>query len=208
MPGVHDARTIALIVLIAARHLLIKLRQPRSRADELIELERRLRAELDSSAGDDERLLAADVHARKLEVARELHGATSCGTCARGFPSPMGDHDGGACCSGVTADLFDDAELAALVHAGTRARHLVPPAGSHAHAGCAFRDETGCTLEVAHRPARCVHYTCDALKRELHARGLLDAIEPTLAALAAARERFAAAHQARIGREILAPLLG
>ena len=195
-------------MLIAARHLLIKLRQPRSRADELIELERRLREELGHSASADELALAADVHARKLEVAAALQGATSCGTCARGFPSPMGAHDGGACCSGVTAHLFDDAELAALVHAGTRARHLVPPVREHVHAGCAFRGETGCTLEVAHRPARCVHYTCDSLKRELHARGLLDAIEPKLAALADARERFAAAHQARIGREILAPLLG
>jgi len=65
---------------------------------------------------------------------------------------------------------------------------------------------TGCTLEVAHRPARCVHYTCDALKRELHARGRLDAIEPMLDALAAARARFAAAHKARTDRDVLAPL--
>jgi hypothetical protein len=191
-------------MLIAARHLLIKLRQPGSRAAELIALHRRIGHE--RSAGADERALAAEVHARKLEVAAELAGVTSCGTCARGFPPPMGAHEGGACCSGGTADLFDDAELAALVHAGTRARDLVPPPREHAHAGCAFRGETGCTLEVAHRPARCVHYTCDALKRELHARGRLDAIEPMLDALAAARARFAAAHKARTDRDVLAPL--
>jgi hypothetical protein len=195
-----------LIVLISARHLLIKLRQPRSRADQLVELHRRLDAELGGSAGDDERALAAEVHTRKLEVAAILEGTTSCSTCGRGFPPPMGAHDGGACCSGVTAHLFDDAELAMLVYAGTRARHLVPPPRDDVHAGCAFRGKTGCTLDVAHRPARCVHYACDSLKRELHARGRLDAIEPMLDALAAARARFAAAHKARTDRDVLAPL--
>jgi len=194
-------------VLVAVERLLCKLRQPGSRADELIALRRRARAELASSVDREERELAAAVLARKLAVASDLHGVASCSSCARGQPWPIGHHAGGACCSGATADLFDDAELAALVHAGTRAGDLVPPPRSDAHAGCAFRAADRCTLEVAHRPARCVHYVCNELRRELHAQGRLDAIEAKLAALDAAMQRFTAAHRARTDREVLAPLL-
>lgn len=194
-------------MLIAAERLLIKLRQPASRADELIALRRRVRAEVAGAADDEERALAVAVRARKLDVAAELHAVSSCGSCASGQPWPVGHHAGGACCSGVTADLFDDAELAALVHAGTRAHDLTPPARAHAHAGCAFRAGDGCTLEIAHRPARCIHYVCDTLRRELHARGQLDTIETQLAELNAAMQRFTAVHRARADREVLAPLV-
>ena len=194
-------------VLITAERLLIKVRQPASRAGELIELRRRARAEAASDVSDEERALAREVHARKLAVVAALGHVSSCGTCARGQPWPLGAHAGGACCSGVTGDLFDDAELAALVHAGTRARDLTPPAREHVHAGCAFRASDRCTLEVAHRPARCVHYVCDSLRRELHTRGHLDTIEATLAELNAAMQRFTAAHRARADREVLAPLI-
>ncbi len=194
-------------MLVAVERLLIKVRQPASRADELIALRRRVRAELATAADDEERALADVVRARKLEVAAELHGVASCGSCASGQPWPVGHHAGGACCAGVTAELFDDAELAALVHAGTRARDLTPPVRAHAHAGCAFRGAHGCTLDVVHRPARCVHYTCNTLRRELHARGQLDAVEARLDALNLAMQRFTAAHRARADREVVAPIL-
>ncbi|MBS1124077.1 MAG: uncharacterized protein H6Q90_6305, partial [Deltaproteobacteria bacterium] len=110
-------------------------------------------------------------------------------------------------CAGVTADLFDGNELAALAHAGTRPRDLTAPARADAHAGCAFRGPRGCTLDVMHRPGRCVHYLCDTLRRELHARGQLDPVETKLAELNHAMQRFVAVHQARLDRDILAPII-
>ena len=193
-------------MLIAVEHLLLKLRQPRSRADELIQLRRRLRDErARRDVADQERALAREVHARKLAVASQLRTVTSCRSCATGHPSPVGHYDGGACCSGVTAELFDDSELAALAHAGTEPGDLTPP--SDDHAGCAFRGSRGCTLEVAHRPARCVHYICDTLRHELYDRGQLDSIEASLAELDAAMREYKAAHRERSDRAVLAPIL-
>ena len=191
-------------MLIALERLLIKVRQPRSRAGELIALRRRLREERASEVDTEERELAHTVHARKLAVSAELDAVTSCRTCAVEQP---GTYDGGACCSGVTADLFDDNELAALAHAGTRTRDLTPPPGADAHEGCAFRGPRGCTLAIANRPARCIHYVCTTLRRELHARGRLDALEAKLAELDRDMQRFTAVHQARRDREVLAPLV-
>ena len=193
-------------MLVAVERLLIKLRQPASRADELVELRWRMREEIASDVDDEERLLAHEVRAKKLEVAARLHAVSSCGSCAIHQPWPVGGYEGGACCSGVTAELFDDNELAALAHAGTRTRDLTPPR-REAHAGCAFRGSRGCTVDVAHRPARCVHYVCDTLRRELHDRGQLDAVEAELADLNRAMQRFVAVHQARRDREVLAPLI-
>jgi len=193
-------------MLVAVERLLIKLRQPASRADELVELRWRMREEIASDVDDEERLLAHEVRAKKLEVAARLHAVSSCGSCAIHQPWPVGGYEGGACCSGVTAELFDDNELAALAHAGTRTRDLMPPR-REAHAGCAFRGSRGCTVDVAHRPARCVHYVCDTLRRELHDRGQLDAVEAELADLNRAMQRFVAVHQARRDREVLAPLI-
>lgn len=189
-------------MLISVEHLLIKLRQPRSRADELVALRRRMRDEIGEDADAAERTLAAELRARKLALAAALHAVSSCATCATGSPWPRGGYDGGACCAGVTSELFDDDELAALVQAGTRPRHLSPPAGADAHAGCAFRGPRGCTLDVAHRPSRCVHYVCDTLRAELHTRGQLATVETQLVELARAKQRFAAAHQARVDRTI------
>ena len=194
-------------MLIAVERLLIKLRQPASRAGELNALRERLRAELAAEVSDEELALARTVLARKLAVSDELRAVSSCRTCATGQPWPRGHYDGGDCCSGVTADLFDGNELAALAHAGTRPRHLAPPDGSDGHAGCAFRGPRGCTLEVTHRPGRCVHYLCDTLRRELHRHGQLDAIEAKLAELNRDMQRFVAVHQARLDREVLAPII-
>ena len=194
-------------MLIAVERLLIKLRQPRSRASELIALRRRLRDELAKTIDDDERVLAREVLARKLAVSAELHSISSCHSCSKGEPWPRGGYDGGDCCAGVTADLFDDNELAALAHAGTRPHDLVPPTGADAHAGCAFRGPRGCTLDVTHRPGRCVHYLCDTLRRELHARDQLDIVEAKLAELNQTMQRFVAVYQARVDRDVITPIL-
>ena len=194
-------------MLIAVERLFIKVRQPRSRAGELIALRARLRAEQAREIDDDERALARDVLATKRAVSAELQAVSSCRSCATGEPWPRGAYDGGDCCAGVTADLFDDNELAALVHAGTRARHLVPPPGADAHAGCAFRGPRGCTLEVTHRPGRCVHYLCDTLRRELHTHGQLDVVERKLAELNRTMQQFTAVHQARLDRDVLASIV-
>jgi hypothetical protein len=192
-------------VLIAAERLLIKLRQPASRAAELIELRRRLRVERSAATDADERELAREVLARKRAVSEALRDVSSCGTCATGQPWPRGHYDGGDCCSGVTADLFDDSELGALAQAGTRPANLIAPRGEHP--GCAFRGPRGCTLDGEHRPARCVHYVCDGLRRELHDHGRLDELEGLLAELNAAMQRFVAVRRARLDRETLEPIL-
>jgi hypothetical protein len=192
-------------MLIAVERLLIKLRQPASRATELIELRRRLRVELAGGPDDKERSLARAVHDAKLRVSAELRDVASCSSCATGAPWPRGHYDGGDCCSGVTNDLFDEHELGALAHAGTRPRDLVPPTDEHA--GCAFRGERGCSLPLAHRPARCVHYVCETLRGELHSRGRLDELEVRLADLNRAMQRYTAVHRARLDREVLAPLI-
>jgi hypothetical protein len=193
-------------VLIAVERLLIKLRQPASRARELIEVRQRLRDELASQPDSEERVLARSIRDQKLRVSARLRAVTSCHTCATGQPFPRGRYDGGDCCSGETASLFDDNELAALGHAGTRPRDLVAPNADHA--GCAFRGERGCSLELSHRPARCVHYTCNTLRRELHTRGELDTLEVELAELDQRVQRFRAVRSARVDRQVLAPLIG
>ncbi len=185
-------------MLIAVERLLIKLRQPASRAAELIELRRRLRAE--RITDEIEHALAAEVQTAKLAVVHALTEVTSCASCAAGQPWPNGHYSGGDCCCGVTNEVFDDHEVAALAHAGTRASDLVVAKGDHA--GCSFRGERGCSLGVEHRPARCVHYVCDTLRHELHDRGELDHVEAKLHALNAAMQTFKTARLERIDREV------
>lgn len=186
---------------------LARLLQPRSRAVELAALDRRLRDEHAAEVDAEERALARAVGDAKLAVAAAVTEVSACGSCAVGHPLPIGQHPGGACCAGVTAQLFDDDELAALAHAGTRPADLRPPARQHPHAGCAFRGATGCSLETAHRPARCVRYFCNGLRAEVHRRGQLDELEARLAALDAAMHAFRTAHRARRDREVVAPIL-
>ena len=192
-------------MLIAVERLLIKLRQPRSRAGELIELHARLRAELRSGPDAEEPGLARAIRDQKRAVSSLLAGVASCRSCTAGQPFPVGHFAGGACCAGNTADLFDDNELAALAHAGTRPGDLTAPRTDHA--GCAFRGETGCTLELDHRPARCIHYVCDTLRREVHTRGQLDDLERELGELDRRVQRFRVVRGARTDRQVLAPLV-
>ncbi|MBA3455792.1 MAG: hypothetical protein H0T42_22035 [Deltaproteobacteria bacterium] len=129
---------------------------------------------------------------------------TSCASCATGKRWPRGAFAGGDCCTGVTADLFSDDEVAALAQAGTRPGDLQAPTGEHA--GCAFRGETGCTLEAEDRPERCVSYMCTILRRELHTRGELGEIDGMIAELRRAMSAFTELRAARLDDEILGPL--
>jgi hypothetical protein len=194
-------------VFVPIERLMMRLRQPASRAAEVATLRQRVRDERGSAIDDEERALAAEVARAKRAVAAATGSVASCGSCAAHEPWPVGGFAGGACCSGVTAHLFDDSEVAALAHAGTHARDLRPPAGRDAHAGCAFRGAEACSLTLEHRPARCVHYLCDTLRAELHRRGRLDDIEAKLAVLDRAMRAFTAVHRARQDREVLAPVI-
>jgi hypothetical protein len=194
-------------VLIAVERLLIRIKHPASRAAELNALRARVRDELARNADADERARALRVLTVKREISDALDGVSSCRSCATGLPAPAGAYAGGACCDGVTAELFDDHEVAALVLAGTRPADLTPPAGDDLHAGCAFRGPRGCTLEVTHRPGRCVLYLCTTLRRELHRGGQLDDVERMLAALRHEMTELISVHTARSDRDVLAPLV-
>jgi hypothetical protein len=194
-------------VLIAVERLLIRIRHPASRADELNTLRARLRRELQREAGDAERALALRILEAKRAVSAQLTEVSACRSCATGLPSPQGIHAGGACCGGETSELFDDRELATLASSGTRPADLTPPATGDAHAGCVFRGPQGCTLDVAHRPARCVLYICESLHRELHRGGRLAELEPVMSELRRDMTEIIALHEAREHREVLAPLV-
>jgi len=194
-------------VFVPIERLMMRLRQPASRAADLAALRQRLRIERASAVTGEERALAAEVARTKRAVAAAIGSVASCASCAAHQPWPVGGFAGGACCSGATADMFDDHELAALAGAGTRPRDLRPPAGRDAHAGCAFRGAHACSLPLDHRPARCVHYVCDALRSELHRRGRLDHVEAQLADLDRAMRAFTAVHRARQDRDVVAPVL-
>lgn len=191
-------------MLLPIERLLVRVRQVPSRADELIALKARLRRERAQRPGSEERGLALELRRLKAEVAQAVGAVDACSTCATGKRAPRGTFAGGDCCAGITSDLFDDDQLAALAQAGTRPRDLTPPRA--AHAGCAFRGPTGCTLDTTHRPARCVHYTCITLRKELRARGDLAAIDRKLDELARAMKRFAQLRAERLDDELFAPL--
>lgn len=190
-------------MLIAIERLLVRVRQVPSRADELLALRGRLRAEARAQVGVEERALALEVRALKQRASAALADTTSCHTCARGKRWPRGAHPGGDCCSGVTADLFDDDEVAALAAAGTKPRDLRAPRGDHA--GCAFRGELGCTLEAADRPMRCVHYTCMILRRELKANSAIAATDAILVQLKGRMAELVAVRADRLEAEMIAP---
>lgn len=191
-------------MLVAVERLLIRIRQVPSRADELVALRQRLRAERAARAGDDEQAAARELRALKLRLAAALAAVSACAGCAAGRRWPRGAFDGGDCCSGVTADLFSADEVAALAQSGTRPHHLRAPRGEHP--GCAFRGPTGCTLRPGDRPERCVRYTCNLLRRELRGRGDLAQIDLLREALQRTMDRFAALRRARLDDELLAPL--
>lgn len=204
MTSLASAAMLAGVVLIAVERLLVRVRQVPSRADELIALRDRLRAERAARIGPQERALAREVRALKQRASAALAETTACHSCAVGKRWPRGAHAGGDCCSGVTADLFDDDEVGALAAAGTRPRDLRAPRGDHA--GCAFRGELGCTLAAADRPMRCVHYTCMILRKELKANSALAATDAILVQLKGRMAELVAVRKARLEAELIAPL--
>jgi hypothetical protein len=82
-------------VFIPIERLMMRLRQPASRAAEVAALRRRLRAERASTVADDERALAAEVARIKRAVAVAIGDVASCGSCAARQPWPVGGFDSG-----------------------------------------------------------------------------------------------------------------
>src|SRR5689334_10821957 len=99
-------------MFVPIERLWRRLRQPASRRAELAALRRRLRIERASTVADSERALAIEVARTKRVAAAAIGEVASCGSCATGQAWPIGAFAGGACCSGVTAHVFDDHEVA------------------------------------------------------------------------------------------------
>ena len=194
-------------MLIPARYLVDRLRQPRSRAEEALVLRRRLSREPTA-----DRVPAAEsAAARELldlrtELAAAVGAVESCKTCAIGHAPPHGRFAGGHCCGLVTEDAFNDDEVAALRQAGTGPHDLRLPTGDHA--GCSFRGPTGCSLRTQDRPNLCLRYLCPDLQRELARRGDLAGIEAVGAQLEEAYLRFITLRRERLDSEEAAQLLG
>lgn len=192
-------------MLISVRYLVDRLRQPRSRADEALNLRRRLAAEpLRQGISADELAASAELRQLREELSRAIGTVVSCRTCAVGHPPPHGHFAGGHCCGLQTADAFNADEIAALRQSGTRPAHLQLPKGDHA--GCAFRGPTGCSIAVPHRPNLCLRYICPDLARELGRRGDLDAIEAIGVRMENAYLRFIHLRRERLDEEELACL--
>jgi hypothetical protein len=181
-------------VLISPQQLVDRWRHPRSRADELASLRARHRAQPPRRATSPTKREAAD---RMRVVRRQLSDAlaevSACRTCAKGHPEPEGRWSGGHCCGGNTLQIFSAAEVASLKAAGTKTGDWTPP--DSAHAGCAFRGPTGCSLEPEDRPSICLRYICLDLRRELLERGDGRAILALASELAQLMDAFGDADQ-------------
>jgi hypothetical protein len=177
-------------MLLAAHHLVDRLRQPRSRADEVLAVRRRLVAQPTASEASEEQLaLARELLRLRAQLMATLGEVSACAGCARGRSLPHGRWNGGHCCGGRTEDLFTDDELAALRLAGTTPARLTPPRSDHA--GCAFRGPEGCSLDIADRPNLCVRFLCRELEAELATRGDLTRVKKIAQELGATFTRFA-----------------
>lgn len=181
-------------MFVSLQYVVDRIRQPRSRAGELLALRRRAAA-VAKDATPRERELARELRAVRVELAARFGALRSCATCARDCARPAGRWEGGFCCSGDTRELFDDDSLAALVLGGTRLEDLAPPSGDHA--GCVFRGPAGCSLSPADRPDLCVAYLCREATREVHARGALDDVERISARLSELHRALVAAREER-----------
>jgi hypothetical protein len=177
-------------VLISAQHLVDRLRHPRGRADDLLDVRRRLAAlPGPAQVSEEQRALAAELLALRERFIELMGAVEACSGCAAGHPLPFGRWVGGHCCGGRTATLFTDDELAALKLAGTTPARLVAPDSDVA--GCAFRGPDGCSLGARDRPNLCTRYLCRDLERELKQRGDLAPIAEIGERIRVVFERFA-----------------
>lgn len=187
-------------MLISPRQLWDRLRHPRSRADELVALRARFRAQPSRFEVSAE---AVAIARRLRELRRALSEALghvdACHGCAQGHPQPQGRWEGGHCCGGRTLTIWSQEECAALKLAGTDAAALEPPRGDHA--GCAFRGERGCSLAAEDRPSLCVRYVCGELRGELQGREDWAQIAKLASELACEQRRFTAAMAGELGTE-------
>ena len=151
-----------------------------------------------------ERELGLRLRQRREEISAHFTSVTSCAHCAKGAPDPNGRWDGGFCCGGHTEALFDEDQLTVLMAGGTSRRFLTLPRS--AHAGCAFRGPTGCSLVAGNRPTLCVAYICDELRGELAQRSLLAPIERLIEDLLKDFERFKKLRSHRLEKEWLREL--
>lgn len=177
-----------------ARHILDRLVEPRSRANELKDVRCRLAAQPGPGfASATEAQLAQRLRALREELSARLGKVEACGQCARPRSASW---PGGYCCSAQTRNLFTDDELAALKLSGTTSTQLKPPRSDPA--GCAFRGPQGCSLDAAHRPSLCVRYVCRELQGELEHRRDWSAIAQLQEELRAVFERFTEIRAERI----------
>ena len=181
-------------VFVSIKYAFERLSGPRTRADELYDVRRRLVEQAGPRvASHAERQLALELRLLREKLGARLGTVEACAGCAR---PRSADWPGGGCCSGHTQDLFTDGELAALKLAGTTPARLRAPRARHA--GCAFRGPRGCSLEAAHRPCQCVRYMCRELGRELDRRGDGRASARLQEELRAGFERFVELRNERI----------
>jgi hypothetical protein len=193
-------------MLIPVRYLVDRLRQPRSRADEVLTLRRRFAREPGTGqVPAAESAAAGELLALRTQLAAAVGAVESCKTCALGHAPPHGHFAGGHCCGLVTEDAFNDDEVAALRLSGTGPQDLRLPTGDHA--GCSFRGPTGCSLRTPDRPNLCLRYMCPDLTREIHQRGDLPGIEALGARMEEVYLRFITLRKQRLDDEEAARLL-
>jgi len=156
-------------MLVPVTALLRRFRGEPGRAKDVAALRARFKEAARAPASDEARALALEMRELRPKVLEAFAGVRACTGCARGRPLPHGKWNGGFCCGGATAGVFDDDEVAALALGGTRPRDLKAPAGEQA--GCAFRGPEGCNLSAEDRPNLCVRFACRELESELKASG-------------------------------------
>ena len=188
--------------LLLGRYLVDRLRYQRFRADEVLDVRRRLLRQAGPGRACAEELeTARELRLLREGAARAFGSIARCATCAIGRPPPHGAYPGGFCCGATTAEIFPDEELAALRLSGTAPGDLQPARGELA--GCAFRGPGGCVLPPAHRPSQCLRHLCYDLVRELQERGGLDRVEDLAEQLRATFLEFARYRQGRLDDELL-----
>lgn len=178
-------------MLLSIDRLLRRRAEPESRAAELDTLRARFRAQPSArEAGSAAVESAKRLRDLRVAMSASFENVEACGSCAKGRPEPNGHWVGGSCCGSRTLDLFTPHEVAALKLAGVRFEDLHAPRGDHA--GCAFRGESGCSLDAAQRPSVCVRYLCLELRAEVKAKPEWRRISELGAALRDEASRFEA----------------